>query len=247
MTTRDDLCTGYGGSSHPPSSDCMCPRVRTVPTLQHRWTDPVSVRELRFGNGPDLDGTFEGYLSVHGVTDSYGTRMLPGCWRAGGLDDDLYTLLFMHDPNSVGTVIGTFTAREDEKGLLISGRFAPTSAGQDARALAQMGAAPGLSVGFTALATLADDSDAFTACRLVEGSLIVARMASTPGALLSSVRQAVGGVTIENVTINEAAPKPSPVVVDLVAERQARRRQRAAAGLRLRSTGVEISTPPPAK
>jgi HK97 family phage prohead protease len=146
----------------------------------------VPVTELRFGNGPDLDGTFEGYLSVHGVTDSYGTRMLPGCWRAGGLDDKPYALLWMHDPTQV---VGTFTAKEDERGLLISGRFDATDEGQRARTRAQSGSAPGLSVGFVLEQTLADDPNGITVARLVEGSLITARMASTPGAQVTGVRQ----------------------------------------------------------
>lgn len=204
-------------------------------TLQHRFTDPVAVGQLRFGNGPELDGTFEGYLSVHGVTDSYGTRMMPGCWRAGGLDDKPYALLWMHDPTQV---IGTFTATEDERGLLISGRFDATDEGQRARARAQSGSAPGLSVGFNPRQSLPDDPDAFTVCELIEGSLITARMASTPGASVTGVRAAAQADPIV---------QPPVEVVDLDAERQARRRQRLAAGLRLRSTSVEIITPPPVK
>lgn len=143
--------------------------------------------DLRFGNGAEVDGTFNGYGSVHNVVDSYGTRMLPGAWAAGGLDEQPYALLWMHDPN---VVLGTFRAREDDRGLWIEGRYDATDVGQRARAQAQSGSAPGLSVGFVVVSALADDDSQFNAVRLVEVSQITARMAATPGAEMSSVRRA---------------------------------------------------------
>lgn len=162
------------------------PKTSTVDvrTVEHR-TIPSSQIELRFGNGPEHDGVFEGYANLWDVTDSYGTRFLQGAFRSGGLDDKPYALLWMHDPTHV---VGTFTAREDERGLRIEGRFAATERGQEARALAQMGAAPELSVGFSRQQTLADDETGIVSAELVEVSLITARMASTPGAALTGVR-----------------------------------------------------------
>lgn len=136
-------------------------------------------------NGPDLDGVFAGYGSVFDVTDSYGTRMRPGCWRAGGLDDRPYALLWMHNPE---VVLGTFRAKEDERGLWIEGQYDATDVGQRARSQAQSGSAPELSVGFVQLATQDDDTMAITQARLVEVSQITARMAATPGAALAAVR-----------------------------------------------------------
>lgn len=149
---------------------------------------PAQAIEVRFGNGPDIDGTFEGYANVWDVTDSYGTRFRPGCFRAGGLDGNAYALLWMHDERDV---IGTFTAAEDERGLRVEGRFAATTRGQDCRALAQMGAAPELSVGFVRLGVQDDDPDAIVSARLIESSLITKRMASTPGAELVAVRSTI--------------------------------------------------------
>lgn len=148
--------------------------------------------EFRFTNGPEIDGSFEGYLSIFDVTDSYGTRMRPGCWTAGGLDElALYPLLDMHSAESaVRSVLGGFKAKEDSKGLLISGSFAATQAGQDARTLAGMGFAPELSVGFVRIDAQSDDPNALISCRLVEGSLIIKGMASTPGAEMVTVRSA---------------------------------------------------------
>lgn len=141
--------------------------------------------DVRFGNGAEVDGTFAGWGSVHNVVDSYGTRMLPGSWTAGGLDDEPYALLWMHNPD---VVLGTFRAREEDRGLWIEGRYDATDVGQRARAQAQSGSAPGLSVGFTVVSALADDPDAFNAVRLVEVSQITRRMAATPGALMEQVR-----------------------------------------------------------
>lgn len=168
---------------------------------QVRYHSAAFGTDLRFGNGPDLDGVFAGYGSIFGVTDSYGTRMMPGCWRAGGLDERPYALLWMHNPD---VVLGTFTAREDEKGLWIEGRYDATDVGQRARAQAQSGSAPELSVGFVQLESLADDPDAFTVCRLVEVSQITARMASTPGAALANVRAAADTLLTPTPTMEPA-------------------------------------------
>lgn len=170
-------------------------RRRRGPAIERR-SIPLDIAEWRFTNGADTDGTFEGYLSIFNVTDTYGTRMLPGCWAAGGLDEArLYPLLDMHDSSSaVRSVLGGFTAKEDAKGLKITGQWAATQAGQDARTIAGMGFAPELSVGFVRLGALADDPDALNKTRLVEGSLIIKGMASTPGAELTGVRSDAGGI-----------------------------------------------------
>lgn len=145
--------------------------------------------EFRFTNGPE-DGSFTGYLSIWDVTDTYGTRMRPGAFRAGGLEEGrLYPLLDMHDSSSaVHSVLGGFTATEDPRGLLIEGTFAATHAGQDARTVAGMGFAAELSVGFIRLANQADDETAIISAKLVEGSLIIRGFASTPGAEMVAVR-----------------------------------------------------------
>jgi HK97 family phage prohead protease len=150
--------------------------------------------ECRFLDGEDMTGTFAGYGSIFGVTDSYGTRMMPGCFRSGGLDEKRYALLWMHDAEHP---IGTFTAREDEKGLFIEGRFDPTTEGQDARVRAMSGSAPELSVGFVRIQNQEDDETAIIRAQLVEVSLITARMAATPGAELVAVRSAVEALAPE--------------------------------------------------
>lgn len=154
-----------------------------------RRINPADSAEFRFTNGPE-DGGFVGYLSIWDVTDSYGTRMRPGAFKAGGLEEGrVYPLLDMHDSSSaVRSVLGGFTATEDPKGLLIEGSFAATQAGQDARTIAGMGFAPDLSVGFVRVANQEDDENAIIAARLLEGSLIIRGFAATPGASMVSVR-----------------------------------------------------------
>lgn len=130
-------------------------------------------------------GVFEGYAMLWDTTDAYGTRFAPGSFGAGGLDGGLYALLVMHDPNRAA---GTFTAREDERGLWIAGGWDGTAEGNDARARAKSGSADGLSVGFVPLMLDPDDEARFTQARLVEVSQITARMAAVPGAGFSSAR-----------------------------------------------------------
>lgn len=154
--------------------------------------------DVRF-SGPEAEGTFSGYGSIFSVTDSYGTRIMPGAWRSGGLDAEPYALIWMHDPT---VVLGTFTAREDEKGLLIEGRYDFTDVGQRARQQALSGSAPELSVGFEPLQTLDDDESAFISTRLVEVSQITTRFAATPGAELAAVRATAALFT------DRPAPKP---------------------------------------
>lgn len=150
--------------------------------------------EIEWRLADDTDGSFEGYLSVWDVTDSYGTRFRRGAYSRGGLDAErVFPLLDMHDTSSaVRSVLGGFTAAEDDRGLVVRGRFAPTQAGQDARALAALGFAPDLSVGFERVENDEEDATSIVAARLVEGSLIIRGFAATPGAEVVAVRSKSG-------------------------------------------------------
>lgn len=170
------------------------PKGRSRPAWLTRAADaPASTVQHRLVGGLDLraaatsEGTFEGYACVWDVVDSYGTTFAPRSFGAGGLDTDPYPLLWMHDRD---VVLGTFTATEDDRGLLIRGSWDDTGVGRDARARAKSGSAPGLSVGFVPILVDPDDEDRFTQVRLVETSQIVARMASVPGASIHNARQA---------------------------------------------------------
>jgi HK97 family phage prohead protease len=148
----------------------------------------VSLDTLETRLAPDEQGTFSGYACRYDVIDSYGTAFRSGCWAAGGLDTGTYALLRMHNAEEP---VGTFSAREDETGLWIEGRFDPTPEGLSARARALSGSQPELSVGFVRVGVDPDNPDYITSARLVEVSAITARMASQPGAALASVRAKV--------------------------------------------------------
>ena len=145
-------------------------------------------------------GTFEGYGCLWDVRDSYGTTFSRGCFGSGGLDENLYALLWMHNPE---LVIGTFRAREDDTGLWLSGEWDQTPEGQTARARAKSGSAPELSVGFVPLMVDPGDDTRFTQVRLVETSQITARMAAVPGAGFSSMRSLPKGVPTEQQELDE--------------------------------------------
>lgn len=151
------------------------------PTFETRSTD-IDLRDT------DDDGKFEGYACVYGVTDTYGTTFARGAFESGGLDEGVYALCWMHDTSLPG---GTFTAKSDDHGLFLAGRYDDTQLGQDMRIRAQSGSAPGLSVGFVWRDADADDENLITNAKLVETSQITARMASVPGAQLTAVRHAL--------------------------------------------------------
>lgn len=149
-------------------------------SLQTRALQQLTVRAK-----DDEEGTFEGYGCVWDVVDTYGTTFRRGCFTEGGLDAGDYALLEMHDPTKV---IGAFTAKEDDHGLFIAGAWDDTTAGRDARVKGRR-SAPGLSVGFVPIGVDPEDDSAFTSARLVETSQITLRMASVPGASITSARQ----------------------------------------------------------
>lgn len=148
--------------------------------LQTRALMDLDVR----ASGPDA-GTFKGYACVWDVRDTYGTLFQRGSFVEGGLDQAAYALLWMHSP---AVPIGTFTATEDDHGLVIAGGWDDTTEGRDARTRAKS-SAPGLSVGFVPIGVDPEDDTVFTSCRLVETSQITLRMQSVPGAALTDARK----------------------------------------------------------
>lgn len=164
--------------------------------------------ETRCITGPENvrvadDGTFEGFACRWGVRDDYGTAFLAGAFTAGGLDSEPYPLLWMHD---VRTVLGAFTAEEQDEGLWIAGAYDPTTDGQEARARAKSGSAPELSVGFNITAVDPTDQTLIAGAVLFETSQVTARMAAQRGAALSGVRtgMAIGG-TEATLTVEQGA------------------------------------------
>lgn len=115
--------------------------------------------DLKFAEGDD-EGTFTGYGAVFGNVDSYGDVIQKGAFK-DTLRDIKKTgqwpaMLLQHGGFSAEdmTPIGIWTEmKEDDKGLLVTGKLAPTQRGQEVRALMKMDPRPainGLSIGYRA-------------------------------------------------------------------------------------------------
>jgi len=83
--------------------------------------NPERAFEVRIVDGEESPGYFEGYASVFGVVDSYGTVFNQGAFkktikeRKGWLP-----IVWMHNPNEP---IGRAEVSEDEKGLWVKGQL----------------------------------------------------------------------------------------------------------------------------
>lgn len=200
----------------------MTTTAHPLGTFETRLATPVSEGgiDLRAAAASST-GEFEGFLCRFNTDDSYGTRFVPSCFEAGGLDERLYALLWMHDPFLPGA---TFNAAErSDEGLWIEGVYDETQQGQDMRVRAKSGSAPELSVGFIWLDSDPDDENAITKARLVEGSQITARMASVPGSQISAVRAAsIGGEKLPDKVLAYADDPGSVLGANEVAGARAR-------------------------
>lgn len=97
------------------------------------------------------DGSFTGYGSVFHVEDSYKEIVLPGAFAASiekhAEKDTAPVLLWQHKSDEP---IGVWdSVKEDDTGLLMTGRFAGTQRGKEAHTLLKMGAIRGLSIGYS--------------------------------------------------------------------------------------------------
>lgn len=92
------------------------------------------------------DGSeIEGYASVFGNLDSYKDIVEKGAFSKT-IKRRKPKMLWQHRQDMP---IGIWeVAKEDDKGLLVKGKFANTGGGNDAKELARMGAVDGLSIGF---------------------------------------------------------------------------------------------------
>jgi HK97 family phage prohead protease len=96
-----------------------------------------------------------GYGSVFGNTDSYGDIVMPGAF-ADSIAKRKPAMLWQHRsdiPIGVWDVV-----EEKKKGLYLEGTLAETTLGNDAYALAKMGALTGLSIGFNTKKYEIDDT-----------------------------------------------------------------------------------------
>ena len=97
------------------------------------------------------DGRIEGYASLFGLTDQGGDEVAPGAFAASlTRNGRSIKLLWQHDPMQP---IGVWeTIREDDRGLLVTGRLLrEVRRGAEAAALLKAGAVDGLSIGYRAV------------------------------------------------------------------------------------------------
>lgn len=118
----------------------------------------------------DGAGGIEGYGSVFGGVDTVGDTVDAGAFLRS-LSVRKPKMLWQHD---MSKPIGVWDdVAEDGKGLRLKGRFADTEKGREARALAEMGALGGLSIGFrTVRAEMRGDVRALLEVDLYEVSLV---------------------------------------------------------------------------
>lgn len=123
-----------------------------------------ALAELKFSAGDGVDAmTFSGYGAVFGNVDSYGDVIAKGAFadtiREAKATGQWPAMLLQHGGMGLTaddmTPIGVWTSMaEDEKGLLLEGKLAPTPRGQEMYALMKMqprAAINGLSIGYQAI------------------------------------------------------------------------------------------------
>lgn len=99
----------------------------------------------------DADGSFSGYASVFGITDSQGEEVAPGAFdlslKAWAMSGKMPKLLWQHDYRQP---IGLWREiREDAHGLFVKGQLLLEIAqGREAYSLLKNGVVDGLSIGF---------------------------------------------------------------------------------------------------
>ena len=100
-------------------------------------------------NAVDVDGVFEGYASLFGMTDLGKDVVMPGAFTDSlkKRDASAVRLLWQHDP---ATPIGRWLSiEEDRRGLRVRGKLnLAVERARDIHALMREGAVDGLSIGF---------------------------------------------------------------------------------------------------
>ena len=143
----------------------------------------------------DGAGTFEGYASVFGGSDSYGDTILPGAYKKT-LKRKATDRPIRMRWNHWGPVIGKWTEMaEDEKGLRVKGELTPGhSVAQDVYASLKHGAIDGMSIGYrpVQIRELGDGKRELKEIELVEISVVEepADLAARVGGVKSALEAA---------------------------------------------------------
>jgi len=121
--------------------------------------------------GAEAEGTFRGYCSIFGVTDSYNTKFERGAFRKTISDSDTRPLLAGHDPHQI---IGIVKLAEDQRGLVAEGQLnLDVARAREIRSLMLQKAISGMSIGFIPRRwrDLEDGTTVFDEVELIEVSL----------------------------------------------------------------------------
>jgi HK97 family phage prohead protease len=97
-------------------------------------------------------GSLTGYLSTFGNVDLGRDIVESGAFAKSIEERPVNPLLWHHDPSEPAKVVGSFTAKEDARGLFIDANFLPDPDSQNVRAkcraLRERGVPLGLSIGY---------------------------------------------------------------------------------------------------
>jgi len=121
------------------------------------------------------DGRFSGYLSTFGNIDAGGDIVESGAFKKTLRDKRTFPLIWAHQ-GTPEAVAGSFTGKENEKGLLINGGFyldleGGVKAYKATKKLISDGIKVGLSMGYKTVKYLMDQVDGVTVRRLKEVKL----------------------------------------------------------------------------
>lgn len=133
----------------------------------------LSLDSIEFKFEDDKPGTFSGFASVFGGTDSYGDTILPGAYKKTIKKRDRPVVLRW---NHWGPIIGKWTKMEEtEQGLYVEGELTPGhSVADDVYASMKHGAISGLSIGYRPIQTreLGDGKRELKEIELMEISIV---------------------------------------------------------------------------
>lgn len=161
-----------------------------------------SLTELKFAAGDEKEMTFSGYGAVFGNVDSYGDMIQKGAFKEtltrSKRGKQWPAMLMHHGGGMFGgdpTPVGIWTdMHEDDVGLYVEGKLAPTTRGIEAYQLLKMEPRPaitGLSIGYLAkewsVRTKPDDPRrTLKSVELIEVSLVT--MPANPKARVQAVK-----------------------------------------------------------
>lgn len=139
----------------------------------------------------DPEGHFDGYASVFGAQDSYGTIFDPGSFKKTLKErKGKFPVTWFHDPTQP---VGLASVTEDDHGLLVAGDLdLENDVARRVYSGLRFGYVSEMSHGFNAIRHKVDEDGVthFTEVKLVEVALLTSHYAANPQAVVTAVRDA---------------------------------------------------------